>query len=401
MKGQQRNPPWVHLNPQTKEVMMSFQGSSLKKERTSDIKISSGGILICRPLLSFPKSMLVETCEHNQVPYVSDPSNFDPTLTPRNTIRSLRSAKKLPQALEASSILSLIDTSQSLMRRATRLSNDLLRSCKFHKFNPAVGTMILEFPPPSPPPSSTTRTTRDVTTDPLLAGQVQAMTLRRITEILSPAEENHYSLTRFEPSTELVFPKDKPATKRQPFTVGGVMFRPAIYNDAPESATNWLLSRQPYMRHRTQEIRLEIPATPLHPSAGGSIRTPWTLWDNRYWFRVRSPPSKHGTSRYFTVRPLQKVDIRQIQKQLYILAAEKSNAAFGSYPQFQEILGREAIGHIRFTLPILTENHLEGGIAEDLLALPTIGVPLARCDVEWEWMYKSIDTEVLRLMGRK
>ncbi|KAL1967902.1 hypothetical protein VTN77DRAFT_2319 [Rasamsonia byssochlamydoides] len=476
------HPPQVHVDQKTGEAHVSFLSPEQKGKRvtavSTDIKMSTGGILICRPLLSFPKSRLLDTCRHNHVPYVSDPTNFDPTLTPRNAIRSLLSSEKLPRVLQAPSILSLIKKSQDLLREATELSNRLLKECKVHDFNGRLGTMMIQFP--SQRAGSFSSKDR----------QIQAMTLRRITELLSPFEENHFPLQSFESFTERIFPDQNEATtqslqKRQSFTVGGVMFRPvaqfAVDPSQPESTSSsstntdniWLLSRQPYMRHRLPEIRLEAPVVSWNERA----YSPWVLWDNRYWFRVRvvtrdeqhhlngetnndndcSNPNQ--TTIPIIIRPLQQGDLREIYRQLdrdkpssrdkdtkptqnphsnpnsniiddasshvHVHGNGNSNSNLSS-TQLQHILSRQAPGTIRFTVPLITTTTTivkgeerpdsEVNEQEQPLALPTmdirIPIPIPGSipipgpswqepswKVEWEWMYKSIDTQALRLMG--
>ncbi|KAL3264478.1 hypothetical protein ABHI18_000693 [Aspergillus niger] len=97
---------------------LKLTGSSLNTDQHQQTKynIATGGISITRPLHAFPKRSLLATCKANKIPYVEDPTNFDPTLTPRNAIRSLLAEKKLPRALREESILSLMRKSNMLLR---------------------------------------------------------------------------------------------------------------------------------------------------------------------------------------------------------------------------------------------------------------------------------------------
>jgi tRNA(Ile)-lysidine synthase len=469
-------PPQIRIDQKTGEARVSFLSTEQQKGKkgkkgiitaaSTEIIMSTGGILICRPLLSFPKSRLIDTCHHNQVPYVTDPTNFDATLTPRNAIRSLLSSKKLPRALQAPSVLSLIKKSQDLLRESTESSNRLLRECKIHDFNSEVGTMIVQIPslydrePGAISQDASSKEDR----------QIQAMTLRRITELLSPFEENHFPLQSFDGFTERVFPKMMATTttqssfrKRQPFTVGGVMFRavtefiPPDPDSSSKTGDNtWLLSRQPYMRHRLPTIRLE--ASVGGSSAAKPVYSPWILWDNRYWFRVRvvvrpvSENNKEGNEQNhlngeikntdvdddvtkesitipIIIRPLQQADLRSIYRLLDQYHSHKhkhkhnSPSNNGSHPpptqrQLKYLLSNYAPDTVRFSIPIITTmHHLKEGEGQRPLALPTMGIripssptpttsPSPNCGVEqstwtvhWEWMYKRVDTEVLRLMG--
>lgn len=150
-----------------------------KREEPSPA-IATGGIFLCRPLLSVSKSSLIATCESNLIPWVSDPTNLDPTLTVRNAIRSLLHSNSLPRALSHDSILSLIQSSQKLLKKSSAQTMRLLGSqCHLLDLNLRTGTMLMQF---SPAPTSTQGSTP--------ARQIQSMALRSITEILSPYPTN-------------------------------------------------------------------------------------------------------------------------------------------------------------------------------------------------------------------
>ncbi|PLN79153.1 PP-loop family-domain-containing protein [Aspergillus taichungensis] len=273
-----------------------------------NVTISTGGISICRPLLGFPKSNFVATCEANNVPFVTDKTNFDPTLTPRNAIRSLLAENRLPRALQPPSILSLIKASKELLRKSTRLSNLLLRECKILELNLSVGTMTIRFPGEIVLDEHVhLENGRDPTQR---IRQIQALSLRRITEILSPFPENHFSLKGFEKFIDRVFcSTSRTQQQKQAFTLGGVLFKPLSQKGRGGCENTWLVSRQPFMRHRLPVLSVDIPV----PSSGSSSLanenqeqnrnqeqtqtqnqqenyTPWQLWDNRYWFRFALVP---------------------------------------------------------------------------------------------------------------
>ncbi|PLB47283.1 PP-loop family protein [Aspergillus steynii IBT 23096] len=419
-----------------------LQGVSSASRR---IPMSTGGIFICRPLLSFPKARLLATCHDNHVPYVSDPTNFDPTLTPRNAIRSLLSSDRLPRALQTPSVLSLVEKSQDLVRDTTDLSNELLQKCKILDLNLATGTMTVQFP------SSSAAAIPNLA--PSITHQIQTTTLRRITDLIAPFPDNHFPLRSFEDFTSRVF-QDSGATKIQAFTLGGVMFQPhpKPLDTSPSSTNNnhphtpplnpspnttnstWFLSRQPFRKNCLPTLNLSIPIpTQTHPEKNTSTTepqdnhlklkqtTPWTLWDDRYWLRfsILQPGATHQNAHQnnnknenengnekaalpLVLRPLLKSDIQLIRR--------NKNKPLD---QFLKRLAKEAPGLSRFTLPVVVIPKGESGLEEDLpVGLPTMEqwVPGAQevmrsrsiaggCSVEWEWMYKMVDTEPLRLMG--
>lgn len=425
-------------------------------ERTSSVKVASPGIFICRPLLHFTKASLLATCHKNNVPYVSDPTNFDPTLTPRNAIRSFRTSKSLPRALESQSILSLIKSSQDLLHRSSELSDSLLSSqCQILDFNARAGSAVIRFLEASP-----------ASMDPQLATlsaqqtrQVQTLVLRRITELVSPYPDSHFPLRSYEPFVSHMFPDaedDKDARvastpdgaprSKQSFTLAGVMFqRLANQTTAPVSGTEvkatqaggdniWVLSRQPFMKDRD-------PVTQLSVSPAGNF-TPWFLWDNRFWMRMRLVPSEAGRDPSelgarlsqvpITIRPFHKLDVERVRRDTVNSRpqGEKRNSVVereipGTFEKLKACLSAEAPSQMRFTLPVVSREGINSKPGKPLdqkvrqqLALPTLDYRLSahsaeyasesevelvhlrwRWKLKWQWMYKMIDTEALRLMG--
>ncbi|OQE44197.1 hypothetical protein PENCOP_c002G07509 [Penicillium coprophilum] len=439
--------PRVRFDNQ-KNGLITFPDPSTRTDKiysslTSNVKMASPGIFICRPLLSFTKASLLETCHKNQIPYVSDPTNFDPTITPRNAIRSLRTSNSLPRALESRSILSLIRSSQDLLQRSNELSNCLLSSqCRILDFNPKAGSAVIQFLETSP-----------ASMDPQLATlsasrirQIQTIALRRITELLSPFPDNHFSLRSYEPLVSNVFPDldgshgTDDQKRRKAFTVAGVLFQ-RLANEAStldkSQDTNlgdniWLLSRQPFMRNRD-------PVTQINVSPSGSF-TPWVLWDNRYWMRLRLVPVDRDpneledqlTSLPLTIRPFHKFDMERIRKdavssrpQGQIKDSVAGQKMPGTFEHVKALLSAEAPAQLRFTLPVISREGILSKPGKPLgqkvwqqLALPTLNYRLSghshnysspnevelihlRCRwrLKWQWMYKMIDTEALRLMG--
>lgn len=419
--------------------------------------IATGGIFCCRPLLTVPKSALIATCMNNFIPWVTDPTNSDPTLTVRNTIRSLLQSNSLPRAFSNDSMLSLIESSKNLLKRSSAQCTQLLGSrCHLLDLNLRTGTMLMQF---SPAARSTEGT--------IPARQIQSMALRSITEIISPHPGSHFPLRSFEPFTSHIFPEHEGPQdqaseaqtnylyQRKPFTVGGVFFNPLTVEPLSEAPSNvrsrgenfWLLSRQPLMKNKPMIMRIDVPVakeetTPaLSEGDPRSNFTPWTLWDSRFWFRfsiVPVPTDKPDQSAEpnlktipLFIRPFQVADFVRIRDDPGTLAGEETGrvhphpASVAAYTR--RLVNTHAPGSTRFTIPVLTvgksgDSQPTGDPDDEhLLALPTLGQYLSgrstsgRKDhhhtnlkmfyanrewiVEWEWMYKMIDTEVLRELG--
>jgi hypothetical protein len=418
----------------------------------SDVFVATGGIHICRPLLSFPKVSLLETCHQNNIPYVSDPTNFDPTLTPRNAIRSMLASNSFPRALQAPSILSLIRSSQSFLHTSTEFSNQLLASrCRILNLNLKAGTMvlqILDLPAFLDPLQSQLPASR--------LFQIQSLTLRRITEIISPFHGNHFPVRSYEPFVSRIFDaqeghdghssesKDQAPPPRQNFTLGGVMYSPLAIKNTPGQVPGgnniWLLSRQPFFKNKGPVSRLDVTfatTRPHKPQSGATLSTdftPWTLWDDRYWFRFKViSTEKHQGKRpsktrnmTLLVRPLLQTDLQRIRIDPSLLPEMKRSKR--KFPMMihnilRTRLAEECPGSARFTLPVLavekssdTSRSTEHA-HDQLVALPTLDFQLdalsqrkgpnaieftygeEKWKVRWEWMYKMVDTEAIRLMG--
>ncbi|KAJ5893532.1 hypothetical protein N7495_005223 [Penicillium taxi] len=378
--------------------------------------IARGGVFLCRPLLCFPKTRLIETCHRHDVPYVSDPTNFDPTLTPRNAIRSLLASNSLPRALQAPRIISLISSSQDLLEDTKTLTDAVLAQCQIKQLYLRTGTMTIQFPRiPSLESLSPTRTR-----------QIQAMALRHVTEILSPFPGSHFPLRSFEPFVSQIFgpeENNKAFPKSKPFTLGGVMFQPIDWKSSAQGEPiTWQLSRQPFMKGRSPVMRIEVPI----PPATRPTFSEWSLWDDRFWFRLSIKPVQseenqgvkfgYPIAMPFVIRPFEESDPQKTRGGPGMTVLARVSAR-NHARKLQSIFSREAPAASRFTVPVL--EILQSGDENNgqLLALPTLnyhflGDPTKNSDanemqinyigtmwsVRWQWMYKRIDTDTLRLM---
>lgn len=353
--------PRVHLNTHLRVIRWEgpkriFRENEIATELSPPKEepwIATGGISVCRPMLSFTKAQLLATCEENNVPFVTDPTNFDLKLTKRNTIRSLLASNQLPRALQAPSILSLINSSRELINRRAFHSNKLLENCKILDFNLNTGLMVVKLPSPDskylhPDPNPSTDVsspydTRKAPASPVCRSQeIESFTLRRITDLVSPRLSNTTGLTSFDHLTERIFfPPPPPPTPvhsgllpqmtsswhNRSLTVNGVLFmplnwekrtkekklrstspdfvglpeggipKPAIASgahsqpdDHPEYENVWLVTRQPFMAHPHPSQPLPFTIS-IPPSDNPTVQySVWDLWDNRFWFRMSITP---------------------------------------------------------------------------------------------------------------
>lgn len=414
-RQQKDQPSWVSLQPPS---------------TSSPLLTATGGIFLCRPLLSFPKARLVQTCIDNKVPYVSDPTNFDPTLTTRNTIRHLLSKNALPRALQPASILSLIETGQKSLKKMNDLSNEMLASsCRILDFNPRAGNLAIAFKDAAAQDSGSGA----------LDLKLLSHVIRRAADLVSASPAHHYPSSSYEPFVSKLFPRvegidarKKYIKSRKPFTVGGVLFSPLEphCNLNPNQVTSevlasissmntWGLSRTPYFKNRKPIIEFKNDT--------------WTLWDDRHWLQfIVKPDLKSGPQASLdlkppslVVRPFHKSDFYRTLYEDGTLAGEKygrvAPAASDVWKKLKEIIKLEANGPSRDTIPVLTLRESSPSrqveIPEQILLMPTFGICLSGLkkgptlnemsfywkglwwNLTWNWRYKMIDTEAVRLMG--
>ncbi|PCG94880.1 Lysidine-tRNA(Ile) synthetase [Penicillium occitanis (nom. inval.)] len=394
--------------------------------------MATGGVLVCRPLLPFHKSSILETCREAKVPYVTDPTNSDPTLTIRNTIRGLLATDRLPRALRPASMSMFLANNRVSLLDIMSETDKLLRDCQLLKFYPNTSTMEVIFPT-LPVQSSDAQNYR-----------ILAAALRRIVSLITPRPEvKNQALRLYERFAHDIFT----GQQRNDFTVAGVHFR------LQESANNkrtgvlfdniWHISRTPFMAGTEPELEIDGLSDEWSPPV---------LWDNRFWFQFRFRPSlkvdptdpeRHGSvdveeaatpsssaaeelarlqsfNPRIKIRPLTKEDMTHATRYLKKI---KQNIEFAQW----------APRNSRFTLPIVTTTALipstttdtntntntkiknkkrtgwmkiRGDVPQErYLGFPTLNFMDMDMDeeigfkVQCRWSYKNVDTDALKLMG--
>jgi hypothetical protein len=355
----------------------------------------------------------------------------------RNTIRHLLSKNALPRALQSASILSLIEAGQATLQKAEDLTNEILASrCHILDFNPRTGAMVIEF---NDKPAST-ETVRNSESS-IMGSRILSATMRRITDLISPCAANHYSLQHYGPFVTNIFPGVRDAESRakylkdrKPFMAADVVFSPLAAHskldpldpvtskarDSIPGMNIWHLSRASFMKNREPKTQFEEGT--------------WALWDDRHWFQFTMEPDfkkpDDRTDRNLKlpsliVRPFETPDLERIRYEDGTLAGGKygrvaPNAEY-VWKCTKSVLGLEAPGLVRNTIPVLTlKESSPSGYAEtpeQLLLLPTFGLCLSGIKkgpafnemkfywrgvwwkMTWNWRYKMIDTEAVRLMG--
>ncbi|KAL8721727.1 MAG: hypothetical protein Q9181_007643, partial [Wetmoreana brouardii] len=272
-----------------------------------------GGVKLYRPLLGYNKRTLQATLEAAGVPWVNDPTNIDPTLTIRNTIRHLIQRGLLPKALhsglepDSSALRNVARNIDRKYRRRNHRAAELFQACNVISFNAKSGCLHVRIPISS-------RAAAPDVQDKLegrRAAEVEHVGARLVQHLLNIVTPHyHIPLQSLEHATQAMFlgfedphmPNRQKVRKDQPcvFTVGGVLCQrarspidtPQVLNSPAEPVLDpeytWRLTRQPYPMS-LPEAECVVSRPILHvtnPESGFDyFETPWQLWDGRYWIQ--------------------------------------------------------------------------------------------------------------------
>lgn len=382
------------------------------------LPIADGGVFLFRPFMKFPKSRLLATCIENNVPFVSDPTNADYTLTPRNAVRYLLTSDKLPRALQGLRISSLMKSCRKSAAWLAEASNKVFCQSEVRMFDNRTGCLLINLPqrPHNEIPNNE---------------QVYTVALRRILDVVSPAPRNATALWKVQNATAKVF-GTAAIQKKIPFTLGEVHFQPVrqaggkyadslahIDNSAPRNNPDgehnlWLLTRSPF---RDSMPKPSIPIKILHTFPAAA--TP-CLWDDRFWIRVwaqKTPAATLAESvRTFNdvsiqvslvIRSLEVTDLHRIAHSRSIHEKPPglggSSDDFVASKQFSKLLRLHAPGKTRFTIPVIAE----AGGSERVICFPTLNIrlPIIQTptlplgwELKWEAQYKFVEPDFFKMV---
>jgi tRNA(Ile)-lysidine synthase TilS/MesJ len=393
------------------------------------LEFSNGGVNIYRPLMPFTKSQLLSTCDFYRIPYQMDPSNFDRTLTPRNTIRSLLRERKLPRALQPSSLLSLAEKKESEYHHLEGLSKKLLEATVLERFD--LQCAVLDVRPPS----------LDVLPSTLSFNEklaVGTLYLRYLVHLLiTPAES--FQLNRLEPAVPNIFPDlRRPSDPPGPchtFTACGLLWKREHkihgLTEVQDSDTNlgsmWRIGCEPSKREQ-KNLFTSIPSLPPKKD------TPFFLFESgSFWIRLKNLSKTHDL-RDLLIRKLHPDDLSDIRGrlpperrdfldkllergefrfQLPVVAQLRREEGGGEEKELSE----DAEGCSEGKDPRGQENEQEGRKGKDVeesrgrvICFPTFGLSIPNIQAKEadklhsllaEVRYRKIDLEVLRLLLQK
>ncbi|KAI0802303.1 hypothetical protein GGR55DRAFT_454335 [Xylaria sp. FL0064] len=412
------------------------------------IDVEDGGVMIYRPLLEFPKDRLIATCEANNIPWFEDSTNQDQTLTMRNAVRHMYKNYTLPVALQKPSILALSRRCEKKVRALEAEANRLLAQTIIHDVEPTAGTASVQFPEyglssfPRDMSSPSRRSARI-----LRQREVAGYLIRRIISLVTPDDEQTVPLANLQNVISRLFPELSPSLHEKgilepskAFVIAGVHSVPINPSPPPDKGASsqsagdlaWYLSRTPYSSHQPIP-RYRTPYwSPQNrflsfnkADSKWSDWLGWTLWDGRFWVRIR-----HQLPYRVILQPFERSHAKAFRESLTPEDRDRLGAR----------LKRCAPGKTRYTLPALyleeeldlndvkprryypmspamiqkyykngqpttdpTSDHPRTFDASKLklIALPSLDVQIPHLDqwLEFEIRYRYIDRATLRTAG--
>jgi tRNA(Ile)-lysidine synthase len=345
------------------------------------VPVSESGIKIYRPLLPFPKSRLLATCTANDIPFVNDPSNFDPTTTARNAIRWLISNDKLPMVLRQDSILRLGAASTRLGEVRAKKVQELMNATQLVRFDTRSSRLQLIVP-------------KDIVSNHAASELDAAYYVSRLLSLVSPTVEAPRSFLDYLDIARWMFPdlnvtgfsRSDEVSNSGSCTVGDAHMENV--RGFSVSGRFWQLTRRPFRAGEAPESAFSRAA--LYSKGDDRKWSAWQAWDGRYWFRIRTP--YHGDMSIFKIRAIRPLDLAQLRERERRLGPRLLQ-------KLRNLLRDAAPGKVRYTLPVLV-----GG--DKLYALPTldIGFPFLQGaggiqdegdQLRWQVRYKDV-TETLQ-----
>lgn len=400
-----------------------------RKDLDGRIMILKDEISLYRPLLSFPKARLISTCQSNGVPFVIDPTNFDPTLTLRNACRHIFTSYKLPKAFQTESLINLSAKASTLESTVHRTSNMLLSETRILSFDLRSGTIRICLPDPRLPIWSSV----DL--------RIASYYLRRILYLVGAGSSRQLDFVDLLPVAKALFShlqppaiheSGEPTISQQStlgpgiMTVAGVLITPS--NESREGAnrrrlpTNTDIQRQTYiltsqlpsrseLRLMSQRLpslaqlnsettQMSTSATPFSPRPHKSAST--ISFNNQFYFHLQLPSSSSPPK--YNYQPQQPSKDQTIAN--YEIVYGTTENSVGQYilrplhPEdistlpklWRRVLRDAAPGKTRFTLPAVvrvpsdegnaepkgvadrSERTPTDGKQESVFALPTLGL---------------------------
>lgn len=342
------------------------------------MKCEDGGVTIHRPLLSFTKAQLRETCKKHGMPWFEDHTNADPRITMRNAIRHIYARHSLPAALQKPSLLAMLNRLQKQKRKAAQLRQDSWSSkLQIQLFDARLPLLSVR--------------SEALTASEISDGQAMPILL----DILRSTIQTMSSIENIEvesliPVLVNIFPElrsrvsqcdgdQEPQPVATTFNKAGVQFTSRPLGASGASRT-WLLT--PEKAYRTRAPLLHI--VPNHASPAEDLRhdpDSWHLWDGRYWINICNRTSQALRLQHLSSVKAGTADVAQHNRKLL----RQLRQSMGRYGQASLAVARHAL----FTITIEEDGRSTGKI----IAFPTFGIVDKEYSerLKWTIRYKKVD----------
>ncbi|KAK5059862.1 hypothetical protein LTR84_009745 [Exophiala bonariae] len=338
------------------------------------------GLQLHRPLLQFSKSQLIKTCLEHEIEYVTDKTNFDPTLTMRNAVRHMRATHKLPRALQPASVLHLMTTAQQSSQSLKNRGEALLSHVQVVEFDLRMGSMKIKL-------------SQDFGSRCKTDTEAAAYALSRLMSVISPQDgEARVTLApeaRVEEFIKSLLSNNKTATHQIDQTsMQRMMDKP--YLQPGESL--WKLYRPPMRPSERMAATMMFELSSKEPAdAKAGVWSEWKLWDHRYWIRVKAQSAEQISS--ITIR-----DLCLDEDRGKLRDGLPENNKF--WQEYKEL----ALGKMKWPIPVLTWK-------ENIAVFPTLNVRVPERKpavykpqqpensypiLEWEICYRSLDQSFIQ-----
>jgi tRNA(Ile)-lysidine synthase len=363
-------------------------------EYSNSIKLLDGrislaprlGVNLHRPLLKFSKARILATCKANNIPFVSDPTNFDPQITLRNAVRYLLANYRLPRALSGESILKIHDRALERLNHVNAEVQRLFKVAQITSLDLRSGSLTISLPK-----------------FPNLVewedSESPVSFLAQVLRLVSPIDDYEMPKPSQQSVASLIFPNESSSRHSRgafasvtTLAANQVLMTKEVqenYLDQPYYVT-WRLSRQPFKREQMQRLCRTFIYQPIpEHDAAKEFWSEWIFWDGRYWIRICCDSIHY--LQICTVRAFQASDAADLRTAL----------DRGSRETLTNLLHDAAPGKVRYTLPVITDDM-------GVRAFPTLdfAVPEHGRDgigsmknkpelLSWEVKYKYIDRKTV------
>ena len=308
------------------------------REVSSSMRIESGGVSIARPLLTYPKSVLVRHCQEKGVTWFEDETNKDSTLTVRNTIRYLLEEDALPVALQRNNLIDIAHEEQERQRTHETQALAAFNNLPI-KLNLGVRTVTCGLPDSE-----------------LCTSQVGLLLIRKVLNLVSPVQNIQLaSLCALE---DIFYPEQAATAGSRTAQLAGSTI---TLRRSTGGASELSIERIPPYKLELESATIKMS---FRRHGLGFMASSWRLWDNRYWIRVWRSGEWESNSPAVSVRFLRPDDVSSMLQ-------DETNRG-----PLRSVL-RSVPGKSRLAIPVIeaaSSSDRPGLVKDDvMLTLPSLG----------------------------